>query len=162
MTSAEVPLASAVPEIYVNTVLPEAAFWHARYLDSRGDDYSPIVRSRLQSGRDIPAVKYFEAQDNASDLRRQVDAALDGCDALLLPSLPIVAPPIGDADIVIDPSGGATTPVRSAMLRQTQLFNLTGHPAISLPLEHARPARRSAAGRPAARHRGPPERGGGV
>ena len=134
VTSAEVPLASAVPEIYVNTVLPEAAFWHARYLDNRGDDYSPIVRSRLQSGRDIPAVKYFEARAQREELRRQVDAALDGCDALLLPSLPIVAPPLGAADIVIDPSGGATTPVRSAMLRQTQLFNLTGHPAISLPV----------------------------
>jgi aspartyl-tRNA(Asn)/glutamyl-tRNA(Gln) amidotransferase subunit A len=134
VTSAEVPHAATVPDVYVNTVLPEAAFWHARYLDTRGDDYTPLVRSRLQSGRDIPAVKYFDAREKRDDLRRQVDAALDGCDALLLPSLPIVAPPIGAADIVIDPSSGTTTPVRSAMLRQTQLFNLTGHPAISLPV----------------------------
>jgi Asp-tRNA(Asn)/Glu-tRNA(Gln) amidotransferase A subunit family amidase len=26
-------------------------------------------------------------------------------------------------------------PVRAAMLRQTQLFNITGHPAISLPIK---------------------------
>jgi len=134
VTSVEVPLAGAVPEVYVNTVLPEAAFWHARYLDSRGDDYSPTVRGRLQSGRDIPAVKYFDAREKRDDLRRQVDAALDGCDALLLPSLPIVAPPLGVTAIAIDTSNATLTPVRSAMLRQTQLFNLTGHPAISLPV----------------------------
>ena len=29
--------------------------------------------------------------------------------------------------------GGQNEPVRNLMLRQTQLFNLTGHPAISLP-----------------------------
>jgi aspartyl-tRNA(Asn)/glutamyl-tRNA(Gln) amidotransferase subunit A len=29
---------------------------------------------------------------------------------------------------------GETLPVRAAMLRLTQLFNVTGHPAISLPI----------------------------
>jgi Asp-tRNA(Asn)/Glu-tRNA(Gln) amidotransferase A subunit family amidase len=67
-------------------------------------------------------------------LRRQVDTALDGCDALLLPALPIVAPPLGDSEIAIDPSCDVRVPVRSAMLKHTQLFNLTGHPAISLPV----------------------------
>ena len=134
LTSAEVPLAASVPEIYVEHVLPEAAFWARAVLDSRGDDYTPLVRSRLQSGRAISGRKAFDAREKREDLRRQVDAALDGCDALLLPSLPIVAPPLGVADIVIDPSSGTPTPVRSAMLRQTQLFNLTGHPAIVLPV----------------------------
>jgi Asp-tRNA(Asn)/Glu-tRNA(Gln) amidotransferase A subunit family amidase len=34
----------------------------------------------------------------------------------------------------LDPSSDATLPIRSAMLRLTQLFNLTGHPAISIPI----------------------------
>jgi aspartyl-tRNA(Asn)/glutamyl-tRNA(Gln) amidotransferase subunit A len=135
VTPAEVPHATSLPEAYVNTVLPEAAFWHARYLDTRGDDYTPLVRSRLLSGRDISAVKYFAAQDIRTELRREVDAALDGCDALLLPTLPIVAPRIGESEIAIDPSGRTRTPVRSAMLRHTQLFNMTGHPALSVPLD---------------------------
>jgi Asp-tRNA(Asn)/Glu-tRNA(Gln) amidotransferase A subunit family amidase len=134
VTPAEVPLAASVPEIYVDTVLPEAAFWHARLLETRGDDYTPLVRTRLLSGREIPAVRYFDAREKRGDLRRQVDAALDGCDALLLPSLPIVAPPLGATEIAIDPSSDTRTPVRSAMLKHTQLFNLTGHPAISLPI----------------------------
>jgi aspartyl-tRNA(Asn)/glutamyl-tRNA(Gln) amidotransferase subunit A len=49
---------------------------------------------------------------------------------LLLPTLPIVAPPLGAATV---PVGATHEPVRNVMLRLTQLFNLTGHPAITLP-----------------------------
>jgi aspartyl-tRNA(Asn)/glutamyl-tRNA(Gln) amidotransferase subunit A len=131
---AELAGASRIPDVYVSLVLAEAAQWHARYLDTRAALYSPIVRSRIESGRSIPAVTYLDARDAAAALRRAVDALLDECDALVLPTLPIVAPPLGANDIVIDPGIPASTPVRSAMLRQTQPFNLTGHPAISLPL----------------------------
>jgi len=34
---------------------------------------------------------------------------------------------------LVEAHAGVVEPVRSLMLRQTQLFNLTGHPAISLP-----------------------------
>ena len=42
------------------------------------------------------------------------------------------SPPRGlaEATITID---GTAHPVRNLMLRQTQLFNVTGHPAVSLP-----------------------------
>ena len=65
-------------------------------------------------------------------LRRAVDAALDDCDALVLPTLAIIAPKLGDENVLM--STGQQLPVRSAMLRLTQLFNITGHPAISLPV----------------------------
>ena len=55
-------------------------------------------------------------------------------DALLLPTLPIVAPILGASDVIVDPVTGERMPVRSAMLKHTQLFNMTGHPAISMPL----------------------------
>ena len=61
---------------------------------------------------------------------REVDAALSQHDALILPTLPIVAPPIGAASVNV---GTSTEPVRNVMLRLTQLFNVTGHPAISIP-----------------------------
>jgi aspartyl-tRNA(Asn)/glutamyl-tRNA(Gln) amidotransferase subunit A len=63
-------------------------------------------------------------------LRRAVDAALEGCDALLLPTLAIPAPPLGVQTVEVD---GTPEPVRGIMLRLTQLFNMTGHPAMALP-----------------------------
>jgi len=48
--------------------------------------------------------------------------------------MPITAPLLGSEEITIDPVLGDRTPVRAAMLKHTQPFNMTGHPAITLPL----------------------------
>ena len=53
------------------------------------------------------------------------------CDVLMLPTLPILAPPIGAPTIRV---GDSDEPVRNIMLRLTQLFNLTRHPAMTLPV----------------------------
>ncbi len=115
-------------------MLPEAAAWHAAYLDTRGQSYTPAVRTRLESGRTTSAVDYVNAKRTQQQLRDAVDAALDGADALVLPALPIVAPPQGVAEVAIGPGPKDVIAVRAAMLRNTQLFNLSGHPAISLPI----------------------------
>ena len=123
---------NAIIETYVNIVLTEAAHWHAGTLDSRESGYQPSVRERLESGRAIRGVDYLRALDMRLTLRAAVDHALAGCSALVLPTIPIVAPPIGAADVTFE--DGTTLTARAALLRLTQLFNVTGHPAISLPL----------------------------
>jgi aspartyl-tRNA(Asn)/glutamyl-tRNA(Gln) amidotransferase subunit A len=128
----EIPHCETIMPAYVNLALPEAAHYHAIYRERQAADYAPNVRARLEQGAAVPAIDYLSARETQDTLRRAVDARLDDCDALVLPTLPIVAPPIGAADVPID--SGDRLPVRSAMLRQTQLFNLTGHPAISLPI----------------------------
>ncbi len=132
ITNVTVDSTSSITDAYVNIVLPEGAAWHAPWLDSRRDDYSPTVLGRLMSGRHLSAVDYLRARETCEVLRREVDALLSHVDALILPTLPIVAPVSGQADVTIDGTG---MPVRMAMLKHTQLFNMTGHPAISLPLE---------------------------
>jgi aspartyl-tRNA(Asn)/glutamyl-tRNA(Gln) amidotransferase subunit A len=121
-----------IVDTYSNISLPEAAHYHQPTLDSRASDYQPPVRERLLKGRTIPAVDYLCARDTREVLHRAVDAALERCDALVLPTLPIVAPKLGVAEVTMD--NGQALPVRAAMLRLTQLFNITGHPAISLPI----------------------------
>jgi Asp-tRNA(Asn)/Glu-tRNA(Gln) amidotransferase A subunit family amidase len=81
-------------------------------------------------GRYLLAEDYVRAMRLRQTLIASVDRALDDCDALLLPTQPMPAPPLGAT--TVDVAGG-TEPVRAAMLRQTQLFNITGHPALALP-----------------------------
>ena len=78
----------------------------------------------------MPGEDYVRALAGREVLRGEVDSAFDGRDALLLPTLPLVAPPIGAATVTMD---GQDEPVRNLMLRLTQPFNITGHPAITLP-----------------------------
>ena len=122
--------ARSTPDVYLHIVLPEAAAYHAPLLEQHAALYSPHVRNRLEAGRYLLAEDYVRGMRLRDRLTREVDSALGECDALLLPTLPVVAPPLGVSSVDID---GRPEPVRAAMLRLTQLFNLTGHPAISLP-----------------------------
>lgn len=124
-------LAPRITDTYVNLVLPEAAHIHAAWLDTRRDEYSPAVHDRLMNGRAIPAVAYLLARQERGLMHAAVEALCSSVDALMLPTLPIVAPVSGQPTVTI---GDTDVPVRLAMLKHTQLFNLTGHPAISLPL----------------------------
>jgi len=126
----EIEHASRTPEVYLHIVLPEASWYHAATLATHEASYSPGVRLRLEMGRYILAEDHVRALHFRTVLRRAVDKALDGCDALLLPTLPIPAPVLGEASVDVD---GTQEPVRAAMLRLTQLFNISGHPAIALP-----------------------------
>lgn len=122
--------ARLVMPVYLHLQLPEAAAYHARTLDERPEDYSRGVRLRLELGRYVLAEDYVRAAEGRMVLRDAVDAALAGCDALVLPTLAVPAPPLGATTVQI---GGRPESARAVMLRLTQAFNVTGHPAISLP-----------------------------
>src|SRR5688572_30178461 len=123
-TTVSFDAAPRITEAYANVVLPEGAAWHAPWLDAREADYSPTVHGRFKSGRKVPAVAYIQALQECELMQQAVDELLSSMDALILPTLPIVAPISGQANISID---GTELPVRAAMLKHTQLFNMTGH-----------------------------------
>ena len=122
--------APLTPDVYLHIVLPEASWYHATLLAEYADRYSHGVRLRLEMGRYILAEDYARALHLRTVLRRAVEDAMTGCDALLLPTLAIPAPTLGATTVDVD---GTQEPIRAAMLRLTQLFNMTGHPAIALP-----------------------------
>ena len=122
--------AAMTPDVYLHICLPEASCYHAELLAEHAALYSPGVRLRLEMGRYILAEDYVRAMRLRSHLTASVDAALQRCDALLVPALPIGAPPVGATTVTVE---GTEAPTRATMLSRTQLFNITGHPAIALP-----------------------------
>lgn len=130
VTDVTIRHASLTPAIYLHLLLADAAAYHAATLERMPERYTPPVRLRLEMGRYVLAEDYARALAGREILRREVDSALTGHAALVLPTLPIPAPPIGASSVQV---GSVTEPVRNLMLRLTQLFNVTGHPAIALP-----------------------------
>jgi aspartyl-tRNA(Asn)/glutamyl-tRNA(Gln) amidotransferase subunit A len=126
----EIPHASLTSAVYLHIHASEGSEYHARMLETMADRYTPTVRLRLEMGRYILAEDYVRAQNARLVLVREVDAAIGDCAALMLPTMPIPAPPIGADTVTID---GRDEQVRALMLRCTQLFNVTGHPAIAMP-----------------------------
>jgi len=127
----EIHHAADIAAVYLHISFGDAAAYHAATLDAMPERYTEPVRLRLEMARAVLAEDYVRALAGRDVLRREVDAALAQHDALLLPALPIPAPTIGAASV---PVGRSTEPVRSMMLRLTQLFNMTGHPAIAVPM----------------------------
>src|SRR6187549_761806 len=125
-----IPHARDIAAVYLHVALTEAAAFHSRTLESQPDDYTPTVRMRLEAGRYVLAEDYIRALRGREVLRREVTAALEGHDALLLPSLAVPATPLGAATVRVS---GVDEPVRNVTLRLTQLFNITGHAAITVP-----------------------------
>jgi aspartyl-tRNA(Asn)/glutamyl-tRNA(Gln) amidotransferase subunit A len=126
----EIQHAADIAPIYLHIVLSEAAAYHAPMLDSMPDKFTAPVRLRLEMGRYVLAEDYVRALAGRAVLRREIDAALAQHDALILPALPMPAPAFGATTVQL---GTTTEPVRNAMLRLTQPFSMTGHPAIALP-----------------------------
>lgn len=122
--------AADIGPIYTHLSVADAAAYHATMLEQKPKAYTPNVRLRLEMGRYILAEDYVRALKGRELLRREVDAAMSEYDALLLPTLPVPAPKIGVANVKV---GDREEPVRNVMLRLTQLFNMTGHPVVSLP-----------------------------
>jgi aspartyl-tRNA(Asn)/glutamyl-tRNA(Gln) amidotransferase subunit A len=125
-----IPHAGDIAPVYLHIALSEAAAYHAKTLESRPDDYTPNVRMRLEMGRYILAEDYLRALRGREVLRHEVDSVLVGRRALLLPTVPVPATRLGATTVK---AGSTEEPVRNITLRLTQLFNITGHPAITLP-----------------------------
>lgn len=130
VSSVRVPHPSDIAPVYLHLVLADAAAYHATALERRPQDYTPNVRLRLEAGRYLLGEDYSRALRGRAIFRHEVERALADVDVLVLPALAIPAPPLGQALV---PVKGGQESVRNVMLRCTQLFNLTSHPAISLP-----------------------------
>jgi len=126
----EIRHARDVGPMYLHISVPDAAAYHAATLETMPERYTPNVRLRLEMGRYMLGEDYARALALRELLRREVDAALAGRDALAMPTLPIPAPLIGAVTIKV---GATEEPVRNLMLRLTSAFNATGHPAIAVP-----------------------------
>jgi len=126
----EIGHADLISTVYLHISLPDAAAYHAATLEREPEKYTPNVRLRLEMARYLLAEDYVRALAGRETLRREMDAALTQHDALILPTLPIPAPPIGSATVDV---AGRPEAVRAMMLRLTQPFNVTGHPALSMP-----------------------------
>jgi aspartyl-tRNA(Asn)/glutamyl-tRNA(Gln) amidotransferase subunit A len=109
----------------------EASAYHANWLRSRPEDYSPQVRARLEAGLGIGAVQYLEAQRARAGLvTRFCDAVFGKFDALLAPVLRFPVPTIAETDIGGGPKMGE---MLSGFTRYTRPINYLGLPALSLP-----------------------------
>lgn len=107
----------------------EAWHIHRERIATRGADYDPIVRARIETGARVSNAGYARMLKDRGDLVLTMDSALAEVDALVLPTTPIVAPTMDD----IATLAGFNTANR-LLLRNTAIANFFDLCAISLPM----------------------------
>jgi len=109
----------------------EAWAWHRHLLARRAAEYDPRVGLRLQGGAQMSAADYIDLLAARRRWIAQVEARAAGFDALLLPTVPLLAPRI-DA---LQASDEAYFAANALILRNPTLINFLDGCALSLPCQ---------------------------
>ncbi len=111
----------------------ESWAWHRRLLASRGADYDPRVATRIRRGEAISAADYIDLCNARVSWIESMAQQLRGYDALLSPTVPIVAPEL--APLVA--SDDAFYTANALLLRNPSVVNMLDGCALSLPCHAA-------------------------
>lgn len=106
----------------------EAAFYYPKDLNT----YEESTRTLLTSGRSITATEYLKAKQQQTILQFEMKELFCKFDLMLTPALPIRGAQIGQKNVKY--AEGYSESIFSALIRYTSPFNITGYPAISLPV----------------------------
>lgn len=114
----------------------ESFAWHRQLLAQNPASYDPRVALRIGRGASMSASEYLDLIHARRDWILRMTMRLRGFDAVLSPTVPIVAPPIA-ALAPGAPRDEAFFAVNSQLLRNTSVVNMLDGCAISIPC-HAR------------------------
>lgn len=107
----------------------EAYAWHRHLLARRESEYDVRVAKRIKAGAAMSAADYIDMHRRRRDWIDRMERALGPFDALILPTVPMVAPPIA----ALEASEDLFFEINGLLLRNTSPINLLDGCAISIP-----------------------------
>jgi len=110
----------------------EAYAWHRALLAEKGAGYDPRIRVRIERGERMTAVDYVELLAARRRLIASFDVRTREFDALIMPTVPIVAPRIADLD-----DEREYNQTNMLILRNTAFGNFFDRCSISIPCHRA-------------------------
>ena len=110
-----------------SVIAVEAYDWHRALIAERLDRYDGRVGPRILHGASVLAADYVAALRTIDECRRRYDAALDGADAILTPTVPILPPRIDDVQTM-----DAYLAMNTEVLRLTEFANRLDLPSVTV------------------------------
>jgi aspartyl-tRNA(Asn)/glutamyl-tRNA(Gln) amidotransferase subunit A len=110
----------------------ESHAWHRLLLRDHASEYDPRVATRIQRGATMSASDYIDLLGARADWIRRTTSRLAAFDAVLSPTVPILAPPIADLAPGVE-RDSAFFKVNALLLRNPSVVNMLDGCAISLP-----------------------------
>ncbi|WP_328563153.1 amidase [Streptomyces coelicoflavus] len=136
LVDVEIPMARYVQAVQWGLMVPEATAYHERSLRATPDLYAADVRILLEAGELISAGDYLRAQRARTMMRDAWARMFDGIDVLAAPTVPMTATEAGQE--AVEWADGTTEAVSDSYVRLCAPANITGVPALTLPVGHDR------------------------
>ncbi len=135
ITEIALPELAALSQLQVSGgfAAAESWAWHRRLLASHAADYDPRVALRIRRGEAISAADYIDLCNARAAWIESMTQRLRGYDALLSPTVPVVAPEL--APLVA--SDDAFHAANALLLRNPSVVNMLDGCALSLPCHAA-------------------------
>lgn len=128
----DAPLPMLAEAAVLNRFSPAEAFaWHRELLAARDNDYDQRVAKRIRMGATMSAADYIRLHGDRRAWIARMEEALAPFDALVMPTVPIVAPPITE----LEASEEAFFKANGLLLRNTSTINFLDGCAISVPCQ---------------------------
>lgn len=108
----------------------EAWTWHADLLAEKENEYDPRVSSRIHKGENMLASDFIHLVNARKTWQAEVESLIAGYDALLMPTVPMIAPRI--TDLAEDDAYFAAN---GKILRNPTFINFLDGCAISVPCQ---------------------------
>jgi len=128
ITPVEFPALARIPASN-QTAAAEAYAWHRRSLATSGNRYDPHVSTRILHGANMLAADLLDLMQARREIIAESMQVFAGYDAILLPTTPIIAPPIAD----LEHDNTAYFNANGLMLRNTSIFNFLDGCGLSVP-----------------------------
>ncbi|MCZ7383192.1 MAG: amidase [Candidatus Methanoperedens sp.] len=107
----------------------ESYCFHRKLIAQAEDKYDPRVLSRIKRGAGISAADFIELVDMRRDFIRRAASVTQGFDAVLMPTVPLVAPPLGQ----LESDDQVYFRTNALMLQNTMVANFLDRCALSIP-----------------------------
>ncbi|MEU9330267.1 amidase [Streptomyces canus] len=136
LVDVEIPMARYIQAVQWGLMVPEATAYHERSLRATPDLYAADVRILLEAGELTSAGDYLRAQRARTMMGDAWARMFDGIDVLAAPTVPMTAAEAGQE--AVEWADGTTEAVSDSYVRLCAPANITGVPALTLPVGHDR------------------------
>ncbi|MBK3454866.1 amidase [Pseudomonas sp. MF6754] len=128
-------LAAGMKDTLLTLQRAEAFEVHAERMRDAPHKFEQEVRERLEVSEEVRGWQYIRAQASQARYKAAMARLFEQYDLLVSPSVPITATEVNAREVRV---GEQDIDVRAAVLSYTSAWNLTGLPALSLPVGHVR------------------------
>ncbi|MFC7393629.1 amidase family protein [Scopulibacillus cellulosilyticus] len=126
----DIPFVEDPREIAHAICTSEVGYVHRDLIKSSLHEYSEGAKETFDKSKSMSAHAYIDGLNKRKQITSKITQLFEYVDILITPTIPVIPTEIGLKEIMLE---GELESVDECLIRFTSLFNVTGHPAISIP-----------------------------